>query len=305
MMYLDGSRFFFDIEGCFSDRVAAAKSAGANAVADPAAAEICRGFGAFFGVKPELVRAAKDYSVLFNALLPKSAVVTVPEFDAARDILASALPAATVLPSKKAPDMKIRAVEQNLDANAIFLTNPCCPTGLELTRDEVKKLALSTKSVLIVDESCMVTEDNSAVALVEQLSNLVVLKKMRFGGEPIFACGQGLPEFDSELSAESQAVSAVIFGHTSALKTAQRKLCDSRDSLYIRIKKLAVKFDSVERLYRTKASCVFFKVKDAEQKCAVLREQGIAVRCKDGYFCIFAGSKEENEAVLSALEKIL
>lgn len=305
MMYLDGSRFFFDIESCFSDRVAAAKSESANVVADTAATEICKGFGAFFGIKPEFVRAAKDYSVLLNGILPKNALVTVPEFDVAGDILNSALPGLAILPSKKSPDMKIRAIQQNPDANAIFLTNPCCPTGLELTKEEIKKLAMSTDSVLIVDESCMVTEDNSATALVEQLPNIVVLKKMRFGGEPVFACGQNLPKFDSMISAENQAVSSVIFSHTSALKTAQRKLCDSRDSLYIRIKKLAVKYDSVERLYRTKASCVFFKVKDAKRKCAMLSEHGIAVLCYNGHLCIFAGSKEENEAVLAALEEIL
>ena len=97
----------------------------------------------------------------------------------------------------------------------------------------------------------------------------------------------------------------MIFNHSSALKTALRKLTDSRDSLYIRIKKLAIKYDSVERLFRTKADCVFFKVKDAERRNAELLEHGVSIRCADGYFCIFAGDKDENEAVLAALEQVL
>ena len=133
----------------------------------------------------------------------------------------------------------------------------------------------------------------------------MVLKKMRFGGEPVFACGKNLPEFDCKIAAADEAAANVIFNHTSALKTALRKLCDSRDSLYIRIKKLAIKYGSVERLYRTKADCVFFKVKDAEKRYAVLIEHGITVRCRDGYFCVFAGNKDENEAVLTALESVL
>ena len=32
---------------------------------------------------------------------------------------------------------------------------------------------------------------------------------------------------------------------------------------------------------------------------------GISVYCKDGGFCVFAGEKDENEAVLKALEEIL
>lgn len=305
MIYLDGSRFFFDIEGCFSDRVKDARLKCSNKEHDPFAGEICKGFADFFGAKPENVRAAKDYSVLFGAILQKDAVITVPEFDEAEDIIKSALPKAKIILTKKTSDMKIRAIEQNPDANAVFLTNPCCPASLELSRDEIKRLALSTEKLFIVDESHMVGEDNSAIKLVEEVPNIVVLKKMRFGGEPVFACGKKLPEFDCKIAAADEAAANVIFNHTSALKTALRKLCDSRDSLYIRIKKLAIKYGSVERLYRTKADCVFFKVKDAEKRCAVLIEHGITVRCRDGYFCVFAGNKDENEVVLTALESVL
>ena len=62
MIYLDGSRFFFDIEGCFSDRVSAARLEHQADEHDPAAEEICGGFADFFGTKPENVRAAKDYA---------------------------------------------------------------------------------------------------------------------------------------------------------------------------------------------------------------------------------------------------
>ncbi|MBR5310159.1 MAG: histidinol-phosphate transaminase, partial [Oscillospiraceae bacterium] len=91
----------------------------------------------------------------------------------------------------------------------------------------------------------------------------------------------------------------------SAIKTAQRKLIDSRDSLYIRIKKLAIKYDALERLYRSRANCVFFKVKDAEERAKKLFEMGISVYCRDGYFCVFAGEKDENEVVLKALDEVL
>lgn len=305
MIYLDGSRFFFDIEGCFSDRVSAARLEHQADEHDPAAEEICRGFADFFGTKPENVRAAKDYATLFTALLPKNAIVITPEFDEAADILQNALSGAQIVLTKKTPDMKLRLIEQNPDAHAVFMTNPCCPTSLEISADEIKKLALSTNGLFIVDESHMVGEDNSAIKLVEQLSNLVVLKRMRFGGGAVFACGKNLPQFDCGIAAADEAAANVIFNHSSALKTALRKLTDSRDSLYIRIKKLAIKYDSVERLFRTKADCVFFKVKDAENRCAALLEHGVSIRCADGYFCIFAGDKDENEAVLAALEQVL
>ena len=61
----------------------------------------------------------------------------------------------------------------------------------------------------------------------------------------------------------------------------------------------------MERLFRTKADCVFFKVKDAERRNAELLEHGVSIRCRDGFFCVFAGDKDENEAVLAALEQVL
>ncbi len=305
MIYLDGSRFFFDIEGCFSDRVTAARLEHAADEHDPAAGEICRAFAEFFGTKPENVRAAKDYATLFDAILPQNATVIVPEFDEAAEITKNALPGAQIVLTKKTPDMKIREISEIPDAHAVFMTNPCCPTSLEISADEMKKFALSTDALFIVDESHTVGEENSAIKLVEYLPNFVVLKRMRFGGGAVFAVGKNLPQFDCGIAAADEAAANVIFNHTSALKTALRKLTDSRDSLYIRIKKLAIKYDSVERLFRTKADCVFFKVKDAESRRAALLEHGVSIRCADGCFCIFAGDKDENEAVLTALEQVL
>ena len=205
MIYLDGSRFFFDIEGCFSDRVSAARLEHHADEHDPAAEKICGGFADFFGTKPENVRAAKDYATLFTALLPKNAIVITPEFDEAADILQNALSGAQTVLTKKTPDMKLRLIEQSPDAHAVFMTNPCCPTSLEISADEIKKLALRTNGLFIVDESHMVGEDNSAIKLVEHLPNLVVLKRMRFGGGAVFACGKNLPQFDCGIAAADEA----------------------------------------------------------------------------------------------------
>ena len=206
--------------------------------------------------------------------------------------------------------MKIKA--ENLAAAAnengadmIYLSNPCCPTGLEIAPAEIKKFCSLTEAKVVVDESFCVDESISVLSTASETENLVVLKKIRFGGEPVFACGKNLPEFNCKISASEQAVGTVIFEKNSAIKTAQRKLVDSRDSLYIRIKKLAIKYDSLERLYRAKGNCVFFKVKDAEERAKKLLDMGISVYSKDGYFCVFAGEKDENEAVLKALEEVL
>lgn len=310
MIYLDGSKFFFDIEGCFSDLCARARKENENAKADPNAKELCAGFGKFFKINPEFIRAGKNYETLLKEIFANAPKAVVPEYEISAEKFEEAFPKADIIKFKKSPDMKIKAeaialfADEN-DADLIFISNPCCPTGLELSAEEIKKLCTLTKAKVMVDESYCVDESVSAMGMVPETENLIVLKKMRFGGEPVFACGKNLPEFNCKISAEDQAAGKVIFSRDSALKTAQRKLLDSRDSLYIRIKKLAIKYDALERLYRAKGNCVFFKVKDAEERAKKLFNMGISVYCKEGAFCVFAGEKEENEAVLKALEEVL
>lgn len=309
MIYLDGSRFFFDIEGCFSNLCEKAREENKDSEADENAKELCKGFAKFFGTKPEFVRAGKDYKTVLSGIFGEEAKAIVPELDISAENFAFAFGAEPVR-IEKTPDMKIKA--ENLAAAAnengadmIYLSNPCCPTGLEIAPAEIKKLCSLTEAKVVVDESFCVDESFSVLSTASETENLVVLKKIRFGGEPVFACGKNLPEFNCKISASEQAVGTVIFEKNSAIKTAQRKLVDSRDSLYIRIKKLAIKYDSLERLYRAKGNCVFFKVKDAEERAKKLLDMGISIYSKDGYFCVFAGEKDENEAVLKALEEVL
>ncbi len=310
MIYLDGSKFFFDIEGCFSDLVARARKQNEETEADKNARELCEGFGKFFRIKPEFARAGRDYETLLQGIFGTAPKAVIPEYEISAGRFEAAFPGAEVLRLKKSPDMKMKAenianfANEN-GAEVIFFSNPCCPTTLDIAPEEILKLCSLTDAKIVVDESFCVDESISVLKNVPETENLIVLKKIRFGGEPVFACGKNLPEFDCGVSASDQAAGTVIFDRDSALKTAQRKLLDSRDSLYIRIKKLAIKYDALERLYRTKANCVFFKVKDAEERAEKLLEMGISVYCKDGYFCVFAGEKDENEAVLKALEEVL
>ena len=309
MIKMDGSRLFFDIEGVFSGLCGSVREKNAALPGDPEAMVLRQGFSRFFNTIPENVRVAENFEKILLPLLDGKTVV-VPAADESADHFSAAFPGKNFLLAEKPADLKIRPtvlaefVAKN-GADALYLTNPCCPTSLELTVMETETLVSETKALVIVDESHMVGEENSAVPLTKRYENLVVLKKMRFGGEGVFAVGQKLPDIPCNLSAADQAAGTVIFERDSALKTALRKLTDSRDSLYIRIKKLAIKYDSVERLYRTKADHVFFKVKDAEERAKALAEKGILIRQAEGGFCIFAGDKPENEAVLAALEEIL
>lgn len=309
MIYLDGSRFFFDIESCFSNLVNSARAQNRELPADESAKELCSVMAKYYGVRPENVKAACSIERALQGILKNGEKAAVPEKDGSFDMLKAALPNIETVVIPKNSDFKIH-IQNVLDMvneqaiKAVFFSNPCFPTSLEIPAEDIVNFAKNAECKVIVDESHIIDEGNSLVKYVDEIENLIVLKKQHFGGDFVSVLGSN-SDFDCKMTAEDQAAAKVIFEHDSALKTADRKLKDSIDSLYIRIKKLAIKYDSVERLFRSKSDCVFLKVKDAKRRGKELFENGISVYYDESYFCIFAGDKDENEALLSALEKIL
>ncbi len=310
MFYLDGSTFFFDIEGSFSRLIGVARGENAGKPGDPAARAACGGFAAVYEVRPELVRAGADYETVLRGILPADATAVVPEYDCSAEAFRAAFPENRLTAVPRTKDMKIdpgallSAAEREAGA-VIFLTNPACPASLELSADEVRRLSSMAKCPVLVDESHMAEPKESVLKDAGMLPNLVVLKRLRFGGDPVCAAGAGLPDFAGGISAPDQAAAEIIFKHPAVLKTAQRKLADSRESLYLRIKKLAVRYRALGRLYRARGDCVFFEIGDAESAAAQLAELGVTVRRDGGHLCVFAGNRAENDVAVESLEIVL
>ena len=71
MIYLDGTKFFFDIEGCFSNLVQKAREESKNSEPDKKAGELCGGFAKFFGTKTEFVKAGKIIKPFLKGFFPE------------------------------------------------------------------------------------------------------------------------------------------------------------------------------------------------------------------------------------------
>lgn len=310
MFFLDGSVFFFDIEEAFSRLIGVARGEYAGKPGDPLAKSLCGGYAEVCGIKPELVRAGKDWRTLLRGILPEGAAAVVPGYDCAAEAFRAAFPENKMVMVPRTKEMKADAdallvAAQKGTGSVIFLTNPACPASTELSAEEVRRLASAAGCPVLVDESHMADPKESVRGDAGVIPNLIVLKKLWFGGNPVYAAGVNLPEFDGGISAADQAAAEIIFKHPAVLKTAQRKLADSRESLYLRIKKLAVRYRALERLYRTKADCVFFKANGAERIAAGLEELGVAVRRDGEYLCVFAGNRVENDVAVESLEAVL
>ena len=71
------------------------------------------------------------------------------------------------------------------------------------------------------------------------------------------------------------------------------------------VKKIAEKYTVLERVYDSVTNFIFIKTPAAKEIHSKLLEKSIAIRCMGAYIRISAGTKEENAAVIAALEDIL
>lgn len=306
MIYLDGSRFFFDIEAQFSKLVEREKAS----TEKPDTEMLCNSIAKFTGAKKEFIRVSDSVESILSDAFPEPRKILTLSCDYAADAAGKAFMDSDILIFGKNEELKFKASELAAKAeeekcDLIIFSNPCFPTSLSVSDVEIKELLGSTSATVIVDESHIVDSDSSIFRLCNDYDNLIVVRKNRFAGGIVTAAGQGLPKLDAKGTDAQLKTSAVIFEHSSAIRTGDKKLQGSIDSLYIRMKKLAIKYDSIERLYRTKADFVYLSVSESKKRAVLLSERGIEVGSDEGHLCISAGSSEENEAVLAALCEIL
>ena len=102
-----------------------------------------------------------------------------------------------------------------------------------------------------------------------------------------------------------QAVGTLILNEKDILNELCSEIISSRDELQTALDELAVKYTKLEKVFDSVANFIFIKTASAKEIHAKLLERSIAVRFMGGYLRISAGTKEENKAVITALDEIL
>jgi len=144
---------------------------------------------AYEGVPPEWVfpgnGAAGALFILVRAASPKCAAVLGPAFSEYREACESVGCRVEDLLAPEEKDFSPRelAVRAPPEAGAVFLCNPCNPTGALWERAEIERLASSAAGRLcVVDESFLDfredREARTAVPLLAKYRNLAVLKSL-------------------------------------------------------------------------------------------------------------------------------
>ncbi len=213
-------------------------------------------------------------------------------------------------------DDLIQSMNQNKIRMLIF-SNPCNPTSLGLKREDIRRLVGSVDSLVVLDEAYMDFWDQSMLGEVNNYDNLIILRTCsKFVGMAAARLGfavanrtliRALKAVKSpyNVNAVSQNIGAVVLNEKEWLQSCLKEIIQSRDSLVVSLQELeAVKTGKITILDPV-TNFVMIQMPDSEAVYRTLLEQGIAVRCFEGFLRVSAGSKQENEKFLKAFSAAL
>ena len=303
-----------------------AASVAFNRYPDPCAEELCRAFAGFYGVDPDDVAAGNGsdelISLLFSAFLMKGECVTTlsPDFSMYR--FYGGLSEARGLEYRKRPDFTvdvddlIRFVSES-GARMLIFSNPCNPTSLGLKRGEIRRLVRSIDALVVLDEAYMDFWDQSLLGEERNFDNLVILRTcskaagmaaLRLGfavANPKLIRFLKAAKSPYNVNAVSQRIGTALFGQPEWLSFCRGEIVASRDALFSGLKQLEAERPGHLRVFDTVTNFVTVGLRDSAAACGRLRENGIAVRCFDGFLRVTVGSERENDEFLGTFSKIL
>ncbi len=295
-----------------------------NRYPDPDAIKLCRAFASYYSVAPETVVAGNGsdelLSVIFGGVLGEKDRVLVlqPDFSMYR-IYCETYGRKVDVFSKEEDltfdaDAVCRYIQEHQISFFIF-SNPCNPTGLQVSESDLCRLLENTDCTVCVDEAYMDFSSGSLLSEINRYPNLIILKTMsknigfaagRVGfavsaAENIAAIKKAKSPYN--LNSLSQAAAAVLFENGAYLQKISETIVDGRKQLE---SSLQVFSGSDFQIYSSNANFVYIKTEKASAYYQALLERNIVIRCLNGqYLRITAGTAEENRQLLRALKQII
>lgn len=324
---LDANESFINLSDEIKVKIADAISkTDFNRYPDPYATDTVNAFADFFGISSDYVTAGNGsdelISIISSCFLEKGDKIVTLKPDFSMYAFYGSLYENDVLIYNKDADLTIDIeglisfINEN-KAKAVIFSNPCNPTSLGISKEDVKRLIKGTEALVILDEAYMDFWDQSILDKVQDYDNLIILKtcskavgmaSIRLGfavaGEKIT---KALRAAKSPYNCDtvSQTIGKIVLSEKEILLNNIIMIKESRDYLYSEITKLSEEFSSLGYVYPTVTNFVFIKSDNSKLIFDELLKRSIAIRYMGEYIRITAGSMEENKELLSSLKDIL
>lgn len=324
---LDANESFLNPPANIQKEIAKAVTEAAfNRYPDPNATEVCKMFAKYYGINSELVTAGNGsdelISVIMNAFLEKGdKVLTLsPDFSMYRFYTRIVECPCVIFEKNKDfsvdVDRLIKTAERE-KVRLIIFSNPCNPTSVGMSADDVRKLIKGVDALVVLDEAYMDFWEQSLLSEVEEYDNLIILRTcskaiglaaIRLG----FAIANKkitdlLHAVKSPYNVNSitQAIATIILSHPDYIKYCIAKIKYSRESLYKQFKQLEEEYPDKIRVLKTVTNFLYINFDNSSKLFEKLISQGIVVRLMGDYLRITAGSDYENSEIIKAIRKFI
>lgn len=294
-----------------------------NRYPDPLSTQVCQAFADYYQVPVENVTAGNGsdelISIICTSFLEKgdTFLTLEPDFSMYRfyGVIAEGVPVTMQKPESLCVDVdEVIRVCREKDVKLLIFSNPCNPTSLGLCREELRRLITSVEALVVLDEAYMDFWNQSLLPEFDQYDNLLILRtcSKAFGGAALrlgFAVGSlaltnALKAVKSpyNLNSFTQAAGAALLRRKEESQAAIKEILQSKEELLAGMKELAGRFSQQIKVFESNTNFVFVETPAYEQIFRYLLDAGIAVRKFTGYLRITAGTHEENQALLKAME---
>lgn len=323
---LDANESFIDPGELYGEQfLAAISKIKFNRYPDPMASELCEKFAKYYGVDPKGVVAGNGSDELITVILgaflrPGDKVLTFsPDFSMYK--FYGEIYEKTNAIAEKNFDLKLtagdvlNAVEEN-KPEAIVLSNPCSPTSLVMSREDVLHLVENTDALVILDEAYMDFSDQSIMKVAEKYDNLIILKTCsKAWGLAAIRLGFAVSSkkivealhcvrSPYNVNGLTQAIGCVMFSNPDYIKKSVEAMKQSRDYLYQSLLPLQ-ETGGIKRIMKPETNFIFVEMEAAEAVFEELKKESIIIRRLGDYFRITAGTQKENDRLIQALSQIL
>lgn len=324
---LDANESYFNFNEQLGNKIAEEiKKIPLNRYPDPMAKGAVKAFAELYSVPEKYVTAGNGsdelISIISSCFLETGDKILTLSPDFSMYAFYSSMYELKVETLPKEPSLQINIPKvidycNNQNIKAVIFSNPCNPTSLGVTREDVIKLIKNVYCLVIIDEAYMDFWNQSILDEVENYDNLIILKtcskaiglagiRMGFAvaGETIT---NALRSVKSPYNTDSisQTICKTVLSEKELLNKCCAELVESRIALHTEISALAKKYVKLEKVYDSVTNFVFIKTAYGKEIYEKLLDKSIAIRYMGSYLRITAGTEEENEAVVKALDEIL
>ena len=302
---------------------------GLNRYPDPDMKELYAAYGEYLGVSPELLVAGDGSDELINLIINTflcdggKILLCLPDFSMYRFYSEFAGVETVVYNKKDGMDIDFNELAETVkreDVKLVMFSNPCNPTGVLESREDVLNFISETDAIVIADEAYMeFARDGGASVVneVENYGNLIVLKTVSKIGLAGLRCGFAISN-KALISALKKTKSPYNMNTVTqaAVSAALRNFDGIANNIELIRRETAglytaLSADAEQGGYTVRPSdtnFVWVRFNDAQRGNAVavyLRENGISVRNMRGNLRITAGTAEECAELASVFSKAI